>query len=117
MAELTPYVEPVAGSAVAYEAESPLEQTRDPFSPVSLYVTEAPLAPDRPVAAPEPRWVASAILITQDRRSAVVDDQIVSVGDVLGGGARVVAIEREHVEIVTPAGVRRRLTVQPGGSQ
>ena len=116
MAELTPYVEPVAGRAVAYEEASPEYETRDPFSPVSLYVTEEPVV-DRPVAVEEAGWVASAILITQDRRSAVIDDQIVSVGDVLGGGARVVAIERDHVEIVTPAGVRRRLTVQPGGSR
>lgn len=116
MAELTPYAEPVAGRSLAYEVAAPASQTRDPFSPVSLYVTEA-----QPVAAPpataEPRWVASAILITADRRSAVIDDRIVSVGDVLGGGARVVAIERDHVEIVTPSGVRRRLTVQQGETQ
>lgn len=116
LAGLSPYVEPVAGRAVAYEMLDARDAGRDPFSVVPLYVTE-PGPATVSQAAPDPRWVVSAILITKERRSAVIDDRIVSTGDVVRGGARVVAIERDHVEIVTPSGVRRTLRVQPGGPQ
>lgn len=114
MAVLSRYVGPVAGRAVSYETLDARGDGRDPFTEERLYIAEPPRAPVRAPAV-EGGWVASAILITSDRRSAVVNDEIVSVGDVVPGGARVVAIERDRVVIVTPAGVRRTLTVQPGG--
>lgn len=113
MAVLSRYVGPVAGRAVSYETLDARGDGRDPFTE-RLYIAEPAPAPARAPAV-ESGWVASAILITNDRRSAVVNDEIVSVGDVVPGGARVVAIERDRVVIVTPAGVRRTLTVQPGG--
>lgn len=116
LAALSGYVQPVAGRGVAYEPLDAQREVRDPFAVVPLYIAERGPAPVEHEAA-EQSWVASAILITRDRRSAVIDDEIVAIGDMVRGGARVVAIERDHVDIVTPAGVRRTLTVQPGGPQ
>jgi hypothetical protein len=67
------------------------------------------------VAVPQPvreRYVVTAILISRDRRVAVIDDALVSVGSVLPGGIRVVGIEADHVAVVGPRGIRRVLTIK-----
>src|SRR5690349_7866888 len=48
------------------------------------------------------QWVVSSILFESSKRSAIVNDAWVSVGDPLAGGAHVSAIERKHV-VVTDA--------------
>ena len=58
------------------------------------------------------RYVVTAILISREKRVAVVDDVLVNVGSVLPGGVRVTAIESDHVEIVGPTGTRRMLTIK-----
>lgn len=64
----------------------------------------------KPVA--RDRYVVTAILISSDKRVAVVNEDLVSVGSMLPGGFRVTAIENDHVEIVAPSGVRRLLTIR-----
>lgn len=57
----------------------------------------------------------TAILITDDRRVAVIDDSTVAVGDVLRDGARVSAIHADRVWVVDPAGQWRALMLlEPG---
>lgn len=58
------------------------------------------------------RYVVTAILISRDRRVAVIDEALVSVGSILPGGVRVTAIETDHVEIVAPSGTRRMLAIK-----
>lgn len=58
------------------------------------------------------RFIVTAILISKDRRVAVIDESLVSVGSILFGGVRVTAIESDHVEVVAPGGARRMLAIK-----
>lgn len=59
-----------------------------------------------------PRWTVSAVLITDDRSVAVVNDRLVRAGDTVDGGATVVAVERDHVILRTAGGRLIRLDLQ-----
>lgn len=113
---LSRYLTPMADSlAASRDTVSAAAFEGDPFQP------PAPVARVRaPVVvaqAPAPDWVLSAIFITASRRAAVVNDVLVNIGDRLPGGARVSAIERDHVVIVEPSGTERRLTLREGTTE
>jgi len=61
--------------------------------------------------------VLTAILISDDRRVAVIDDAAVSVGDVLRDGARVSAIQPDRVMVVEKNGQWRTLTLKAGAGR
>ena len=67
---------------------------------------------DPPRAAPD--WRVSAIIIAGDRPIAIIDDQTVSSGSTLPDGSVIEAIERDHVVIREPNGVRHRLSLTTG---
>jgi type II secretory pathway component PulC len=54
-----------------------------------------------------PRWVVSAILLTDAQRMAVVNDSVVVVGSTLPGGARIIEIESDRVVLQESGGARR----------
>ncbi len=92
----------------------------DPFGRSAARVDASPpgaTATPAPVSAtPRARaWTLTAILITDSRRAAVIDEQLVGVGDALPGGGRVIAVERDHVVVTTADGARRQLTLPDGG--
>jgi hypothetical protein len=53
----------------------------------------------------------TAILVADNRPVAVIDDEVVSVGDVLRDGARVARIQSERVFVVEKSGKWRTLTL------
>ena len=53
----------------------------------------------------------TAILVADNRPVAVIDDEVVSIGDVLRDGARVARIESERVFVVEKNGKWRTLTL------
>jgi hypothetical protein len=57
----------------------------------------------------------TAILVADERRVAVIDDETVSVGDVLRDGARVSAIQPDRVFVVEKNGRWRTLTLTNRG--
>jgi len=59
--------------------------------------------------------VLTAILVSDDRRVAVIDDAAVSVGDVLPDGARVSAIQPSKVFVVDSKGRFHTLTLTNRG--
>lgn len=59
----------------------------------------------------------TAILVADERRVAVIDDAMVSVGDVLRDGARVAAIQPDRVFVVDKNGRWRTLTLTNRGRQ
>ncbi len=65
---------------------------------------ETPSGPTRP------RWVVSAILLTDAQRMAVVNDSVVVVGSTLPGGARIVEIQSDRV-VLQEGGVRRVISL------
>ena len=82
----------------------------DPFA--SAEFVELNVSSTAPVPRVRDRYVVTAILISKDRRVAVINDTLVSVGSILPGGIRVTAIENDHVEIVGRSGTRRMLSIK-----
>jgi hypothetical protein len=93
---------------------------RDPFgstAPTSLSAPRsAGTASSRSTKIGGQQWVVSSILFEDSRRSAIVNNAWVGVGDPLGGGARVTAIERKHVVVTDANGIRHVVPIQ-GGAQ
>lgn len=95
--------------------------TRDPFgstastalAPIGSAGTKAP----RPAKGGSQQWVVSSILIEASRRSAIVNNAWVSIGDTLGAGARITAIERKYVIVTDANGNRHVVPIQGGGSE
>ncbi|MBA3645920.1 MAG: hypothetical protein H0W63_07045 [Gemmatimonadaceae bacterium] len=89
----------------------------DPFAKVTR--TEARSVPSAsggfsgPVG---PRWVVSTIMLTENRRVAVINSVLANVGTVLPGGARVIAIEPDHVVLMESNGARHEISVQGGAN-
>jgi hypothetical protein len=82
----------------------------DPFA--SAEFVEMNVSSTAPVPQVRDRYVVTAILISRDKRVAVINDALVSVGSILPGGVRVTAIENDHVEIVGRSGTRRMLAIK-----
>ena len=89
---------------------------RDPFGgagsgggPGAGESTREP-AEGRP-GTPRARWSVSAIMISEDRRVAIIDDRLVEAGDALEGGGRLVSVGRDHVVVAGPDGIRRRIAL------
>jgi hypothetical protein len=80
----------------------------------SLPLASTQPAPSAP-ATPRRTWALTAILITDVRRVAVINEQLVAVGDALPGGGRVAAVERDHVVVITADGSRRQLNLPDAG--
>ena len=93
---------------------------RDPFgSTASASLAAAGGAgskASRPAKGGSQQWVVSSILFEESRRSAIVNNAWVNVGDPLEGGARVTAIERKYVIVTDANGNRHVLPIQGGGS-
>lgn len=91
----------------------------DPFRKVARwemprYLSESGVA--MPPRAGVSRWIVSTIMITESRRVAVINGAVVSPGSLLTGGARVLAIEPDHVVIAEAGGARKEVTVQGGAN-
>ena len=78
-------------------------------------VASAYAVPTVPAASTTP--LLTAILIADERRVAVVDDAMVTVGDVLRDGARVSAIQPDRVFVVERNGRWRTLTLTNRGTR
>ena len=118
---LTSFLGPVLDTpSLAVSASGTMVGERDPFgagAPVIRSVAPVPGGTGaRPTTGGSRQWVVSSILIEESRRSAIVNNAWVGVGDALGGGARVTAIERKHV-IVTDANGNRHVVPIQGGAR
>ncbi|MGI8619663.1 MAG: hypothetical protein ACR2L6_11345 [Gemmatimonadaceae bacterium] len=99
-----------------------LTSARTPAEAVELFAREEYYAqPERaermddgvrlPAGPVRPRWVVSAILLTDAQRMAVVNDSVVVVGSTLPGGARIVEIQSDRVVLQESGGVRRVISL------
>lgn len=99
---LAPYLKPIAPAPPA-----PLVE---PFAPPS-YDDDPPIQAVNTGSPAKPGWTVSAILISDVRRVAVVNEELVTIGSRTAGGARIVAIEPDHVVLTEPGGARRVVRV------
>lgn len=96
-----------------------LTSARRSSDPVELFVKEdfyaqprdaAPRREDGASAPASARWVVTAIVLTDARRMAVVNDQVVEVGSTVSG-ARVVEIQSDRVVLQEAGGARRAISL------
>jgi hypothetical protein len=93
---------------------------RDPFASAGRAPTREPksAAPVTTESKPRPvdatQWVVSSILFEANRRSAIVNNAWVTVGDPVGGGARLSGIERKHVVVTDPNGIQHIVPIRRG---
>jgi hypothetical protein len=106
MAPLVPQYEAVA---------DPFRATAAPAPRAVAQVSRSSFADATRAPARERRPALSAILITDSRRAAVIDERLVGIGDVLADGTRVTAVERNFVIVTAGDGSRRRLTLPDAG--
>jgi hypothetical protein len=91
---------------------------QDPFArPLA-----APAARDRPSVAVEarvvdvegPHWQVTAMLINGSRRAAVINDELIYVGDSVPGGGTLTAVERDRVTVTDARGASHTVAVKQG---
>jgi hypothetical protein len=93
---------------------------RDPFLKASL----PQIAQARPGAIPdseptsekpeESKWSVSATLTGGPRRAAIINDELVYIGDSLPGGMRLTSVERDRVVLTDPKGAAHTVAVKEG---
>lgn len=105
------YVRPIALTSARRPAEAAELFVREDYYAQpdrEEWTDDAARAPSGPV---RPRWVVSAILLTDAQRMAVVNDSVVVVGSTLPGGARIVEIQSDRVVLQESGGVRRVISL------
>ena len=117
---LSPYVRPLRDTSVlATESAGAMVVSRDPFAPTG--VARVGSVAKTTVNAPLPttgngqqQWVVSTILFEGSKKSAIVNNAWVTIGDTLGGGSRLTAVERDHIVVTDAKGIRHKVPIQGG---
>ncbi len=110
---LASYLAPLADtSSLDVPANGSMVGQADPFGAVSVVSGSSSVRSTVPKPQPSPRWIVSSILFEKSKRSAIVNDAWVSVGDSLAGGARLAAIERKFVVVTDARGNRVVVPIQ-----
>lgn len=104
------YLRPVALTAARRPTEAAELFAREDYyaRPEREAMDVVPSAPAAPAGS---RWVVSAILLTDARSMAVVNDSVVVVGSTLPGGARIVEIQSDRVVLQEAGGGRRVISL------
>ena len=114
-AKLSAFVAPLPSSPTESDAGTVSHvAARDPFRTRAASPKPAPVATVASETTGESRWVVSSILFDGAKRSAIVNDAWVSVGDELDNGARVTAIERTHLVVTDMKGIRHTVPIKGG---
>ena len=110
---------PSVGDIGAFVAGGPVDSSisgvtivsqAEPFGSASAPISVASPSGSPTVSSGRTRQL-TAILVADNRPVAVIDDEVVSVGDVLRDGARVARIQTERVFLVEKNGKWRTLTL------
>lgn len=114
---LSAYLAPLPDTAsLAIGAFGSMLGRPDPFGavpPGGRSTAATNVVPSATVSDPaRPQWVVSSILFEDSKRSAIVNDAWVSVGDRLVGDARVAVIERQYVVVTDSKGKRQVVPLQ-----
>jgi hypothetical protein len=119
---LSPYLTPLSDtSALVKSVGSAMVVTRDPFAPMGVArsgnsSSRTAVDGHLPMTASGENWVVSTILFEGSKKSAIVNNAWVTVGDTLGGGSRLTAVERDHIVVTDAKGVRHKVPIQGGES-
>jgi hypothetical protein len=115
---LSAYLAPLPDTAsLAVQAFGSMVGDSDPFGAPAPASRFTPKNSDSASESPKPQWVVSSILFEGSKRSAIVNDAWVSLGEVLAGGGRVAAIERKYVIVTDSKGERQVIPLQGGRNE
>ena len=114
--KLAAYLQPLPDSGVALVQPGTTVVPRDPFGsvPAAQRPHGRPVPPIRPTSVEAGQWVVSSILLEGSRRSAILNNTWVTIGDAISGGAKVTAIEPDHVIVTDSRGIRHTVPIQGG---
>jgi hypothetical protein len=104
-------------TVLAHDSTGTMVVARDPFAPSGVAGSRTPSSatnPLRPTTAAGRHWVVSSILFEGTEKSAIVNNAWVTIGDSLGGGSRLTAIEADHIVVTDAKGVRHTVRIQGG---
>lgn len=118
---LSSFLMPLGSSSLlATSPAGTIVVARDPFVAKAVAAEQGPLRttanPVQPTTAKSQPWVVSSILVEGSRRSAIVNDVWVTVGDSLGGGSHLTAVEPDHIVVTDAKGIRHTVPIQGGES-
>jgi len=105
------YLRPIALTSARRPAEAAELFAREDYYVQPERAERSFAGPSAPAGPARPRWVVSAILLTDARRMAVVNDSVVVVGSTLPGGARIVEILSDRVVLQESGGGRRIISL------
>jgi hypothetical protein len=114
---LQPYLAPLGDQAAARNDSAAVVAIRDPFvapGPVAPTITTAKTARISSRGTARSPWVVTTVLVEGTRKSAIVNDRWVNLGDSLADGSRLTAVERDHVIVTDAKGVQHRISIQGG---
>lgn len=118
--DLLPYTTPVADSARAIAAAPSLVATaRDPFA--AQAVARAPETHPAITQSAQPRaekeaWRVTTTLLSGSRRAALINDELIYVGDPLPDGSRLTRVEHDHVVVTDQKGAAHTVAVAKEGN-
>jgi len=115
---LAAYLAPLPDSGrLAQDGPITMVVARDPFlSAAALAGAQSQIRANGATRSKpsEGQWVVSSILLEGAKRSAIVNNVWVTIGDAVGSGAKITAIEPDHVVVTDANGVRHTVSIQGG---
>lgn len=91
---------------------------QDPFGRqlIALPERDRPLAAvvPRPAEVEGPHWQVTATLMNGSRRAAVINDELIYLGDSVPGGGKLTAVERDRVTVTDARGASHTVAVKEG---
>jgi hypothetical protein len=118
---LTPFAAPadsMSGSLAAAPGER-IVLERDPFTASAVYHPAERRVPQvrrsADVDESSQSWRVTAVLITNARRAAVINDSLVEQGGTLPGGARLTSVDADRVVVTDAHGGRHTITARDEG--
>jgi hypothetical protein len=121
VAQLIPFAAAPPDSALAVLPAPPVAVRRDPFVSrnVARVVASGPVAnrPDAetPPKQPAPAYRVTTTLMAGARRAALINDQLIYVGESLPDGSTLTAVERDRVVLTDHSGVAHTVAVSREG--
>jgi hypothetical protein len=116
LTDLMAYSQPLADTTVVKRSVRPVVTlSRDPFG--ALPVSSSEIShDDRGVAVPKQQegLHVTATMIAGSRRAAVINDQLIYVGDNVPGGGKLTSVERDRIVVTDPHGASHVVAVKEG---
>jgi hypothetical protein len=120
VAQLLPYARPPRDSELALAVPATVDATHDPFVVRSMtrILAEAPAthpASRDTARATTPLYRVTTTLMAGSRRAALINDQLIYVGESLPDGSKLTAVERDRIVVTDHSGVAHSVAVAKEG--